>query len=96
MQALTQLGEPAIEPKQLNEDRAFVIKKLGIDHAEFDRIMAAERKTFWDYPSYEKDLALGRRWTEAFWTQKAFTAMRAGYRLLQPHARGQSARAMNR
>jgi N-acetyl sugar amidotransferase len=54
-QALEEIRKPAIPPAQLAEDRAFVIKKLGIDEAEFGRIMAAPRKTFWDYPSYERD-----------------------------------------
>ncbi|MBU3920406.1 MAG: hypothetical protein KJ961_07325, partial [Alphaproteobacteria bacterium] len=38
------------------EDRAFVAKKLGLSDAEFDAIMNAERKTFWDYPSSERNL----------------------------------------
>jgi hypothetical protein len=38
------------------EDRAFVAKKLGLSDAEFEEIMNAERKTFWDYPSSERDL----------------------------------------
>ena len=54
-QALEEIAQPAIAPAQLAEDRAFVIKKLGIDEAEFERIMSAELKTFWDYPSYERD-----------------------------------------
>jgi N-acetyl sugar amidotransferase len=54
-QALEEIEKPAILPTQLAEDRAFVIKKLGVDEAEFERIMTAELKTFWDYPSYERD-----------------------------------------
>jgi len=33
-----------------------VAKKLGLSDGEFDAIMNAERKTFWDYPSSERDL----------------------------------------
>ena len=52
-QALEEIETPAIPPAQLAEDRAFVVKKLGIDETEFERIMNAPLKTFWDYPSYE-------------------------------------------
>jgi N-acetyl sugar amidotransferase len=55
-EALQELARPAIAPEQLREDRAFVIKKLRISEEEFEAIMAAERKTFWDYPSYEADI----------------------------------------
>lgn len=54
-EALAEMRKPALPPAQLAEDRAFVIKKLGIDEPEFERILAAERRTFWDYPSYETD-----------------------------------------
>lgn len=53
--ALEELERPAIAPAQLAEDRAFVIKKLGIDESELERLLSAERRTFWDYPSYESD-----------------------------------------
>jgi N-acetyl sugar amidotransferase len=53
--ALEEMDKPAIPPAQLAEDRAFCLKKLGIDEPEFERIMSAELKTFWDYPSYERD-----------------------------------------
>lgn len=65
--ALEELARPAIEPAQLREDRAFVIKKLRIPEAEFDAIMAAERRTFWDFPSYEHDLASGSSRRAAYW-----------------------------
>ena len=37
-----------------NEDREFVIKKLGITGDEFKEIMNAKALSFWDYPSYKK------------------------------------------
>jgi N-acetyl sugar amidotransferase len=74
-QALAELEKPAIEPAQLREDRAFVVKKLGLSEAEFDRIMAAERKTFWDYPSYERDADSTARLSEVFWTSKFVRSM---------------------
>lgn len=69
--ALAELERPAIEPAQLREDRAFVIKKLRVEESEFDAIMSAERRTFWDYPSYEADLAQGGAWTGVRWAQRA-------------------------
>jgi N-acetyl sugar amidotransferase len=55
-EALAEMQRPALDEELAAQDREFVIKKLGIDSDEFDRIMAAERKTFWDYPSDERDL----------------------------------------
>jgi N-acetyl sugar amidotransferase len=73
--ALRELEKPAIEPAQLREDRAFVVKKLRITEAEFDAIMRAERRTFWDYPSYERDLAAGARWSSAYAVTRLNTAI---------------------
>lgn len=43
--------EPYPEDLQ-REDRAFVVKKLGLNDAEFQAIMELPPKRFWDYPSY--------------------------------------------
>ena len=61
-QALAELKEPAIPGGQLREDRAFVLKKLGLTDGEFEAIMALPRKTFWDYPSYETELYRSSGW----------------------------------
>lgn len=53
-QALAQMRDEVYPPRLLVEDRAFVLKKLGLDEASFQQIMALPRKSFWDYPSYEK------------------------------------------
>jgi N-acetyl sugar amidotransferase len=53
--ALAEMEQPAIDAEELRRDRVFVAKKLGLSEAEFDEIMALPRKTFWDYPSYERD-----------------------------------------
>ena len=55
-EALAEIQKPALSEEMEREDRAFVVKKLGLSDAEFDAIMNAERKTFWDYPSSERDL----------------------------------------
>lgn len=61
-EALAELKEPAIPGEQLREDRAFVLKKLGLTEQEFEAIMALPRKTFWDYPSYETGLYRSIGW----------------------------------
>jgi len=38
------------------EDRAYAVKKFGLTDAEFERILRAPPKTFWDYPSYARSL----------------------------------------
>jgi N-acetyl sugar amidotransferase len=60
--ALAELEHPAIPPDQLVEDRAFVLKKLGLTDHEFEAILALPRKMFWDYPSYEVDLRRSVAW----------------------------------
>ena len=54
-EALAEVEQPAIGEEELRRDRAFVAKKLGLSDAEFDEIMALPPKTFWDYPSYQRD-----------------------------------------
>ena len=42
-------------PSDLQEqDREYVIKKLGLTESKFEEIMNLPKKTFWDYPSYRK------------------------------------------
>lgn len=40
----------------MKEDKAFVIKKIGIDEQEFDAIMNLEIKSFRDYPNMESKI----------------------------------------
>jgi hypothetical protein len=56
--ALDDLQKPIMPMDQVQEDRVFVIKKLGITEAAFDEIMAAPCKAFLDYPSYEKGVII--------------------------------------
>jgi N-acetyl sugar amidotransferase len=72
-EALAEVERPAIEPEELRRDRVFAAKKLGLSEAEFDEIMALPRKTFWDYPSYERDLYGTRRYrlAQAGWRSVA-------------------------
>ncbi|MBI4819957.1 MAG: N-acetyl sugar amidotransferase [Deltaproteobacteria bacterium] len=52
--ALGEIQKPPIPEALEREDRAFVIKKLGITEREFEQIMDLPKRTFWDYPSYER------------------------------------------
>jgi N-acetyl sugar amidotransferase len=54
--ALAQVELPTIPHDELRRDRSYVIKKLGLTESEFEEIMALPPKTFWDYPSDERDL----------------------------------------
>lgn len=56
--ALREIEKPICDELLLRQDREFVIRKLGITEAEFERIMALPPRSFWDYPSYEKTMAL--------------------------------------
>lgn len=50
-EALAELKKPLYDERELQEDKEFVHKKLGISVAEFEEIMARPNKTFLDYPS---------------------------------------------
>ncbi len=48
-------------PVELQEqDKQYVIKKLGISAEEFGQIMQMPPKSFWDYPSYKRILGKSR------------------------------------
>lgn len=53
-QALDELNIPTYAPSMQEEDREYVVKKLGLTDAEFTAIMTAPKKSYWDYPSYGK------------------------------------------
>ena len=69
-EALNEMTKELYPPDQLKNDIAFVIKKFNITEAEFNRIMSLPKKSFRDYPSYEKS-----------WYYKIVIKI---YRLLQP------------
>ena len=50
--ALKELDKPTYQPSMQEEDREYVVKKLGLTDEEFETILNAPKKTFWDYPSY--------------------------------------------
>ena len=47
--ALAELEQPAYDPQQMEEDKAYIAKKLGISTEEFQAIIDGENKTFMDY-----------------------------------------------
>ena len=87
-EALAELRQPTYAPALQEEDREYVIKKLGLTEGEFEEIMKAPLKTIYDYPSYANDkreareaqlrmeasLSLGRRL--AFFPKKVFLAVK--------------------
>lgn len=54
-EALEELKKEPYPTEMQEEDRVYVIKKLGLTEAEFDEIMHAPKKTIYDYPSYARD-----------------------------------------
>ena len=53
-QALEVLKDPPADPKLMEDDKEYLIKKFGITEQEFDDIMNAESKTIHDYPNINK------------------------------------------
>jgi N-acetyl sugar amidotransferase len=57
-QALEELEQPPLPQDVLRQDKAYVAKKLGLNEAQFDEIMALPPKSILDYPSYEQSRSL--------------------------------------
>ncbi|MFN8400383.1 MAG: N-acetyl sugar amidotransferase [Anaerolineales bacterium] len=51
-QALEEIKSPTYAPSMQEEDREYVVKKLGLTDDEFTAIINAPKKSYWDYPSY--------------------------------------------
>jgi N-acetyl sugar amidotransferase len=68
-EALEELRAPTYDTDDLKQDVQYVIKKLGISEEEFKQIMDLPKKTFYDYPSYEKSWYYGP-------VKKIFTTLR--------------------
>jgi N-acetyl sugar amidotransferase len=56
-QAVEQLRSIPYQPEEIDEAKQYIAKKLGIDRAEFERIMRLPAKWYWDYPNDERMLA---------------------------------------
>ncbi len=70
--ALREIQQPSLSEEMEREDREFVIKKLRLSEAEFQEIMDAPRKTFWDYPSSERDLPGTKTYKNYIWQAQFF------------------------
>ncbi len=78
--ALRELEQMTYPLEMQQEDRNYVIKKLGLTDKVFEELMSAPRKTFGDYPSYE-----------AFQRSRVYALARSLYRLVyKPTQRGSS------
>lgn len=52
-EALDEISKPPAPKEMLEQDRDYVIKKLGLTEEEFEQIMNAPNKTYADYPNNE-------------------------------------------
>ena len=77
--ALAEICMPAVDAVQLEIDRRFVMKKLGLSEADFDALMKAPLRSFWDYPSYEESPPLWDRLLN-----RAIAMVLSGNPLLRP------------
>jgi len=59
-EALAEVSRPAYPPDQVESDKAFVAKKLGISVEDFDAIMALPKKRFSEYPNLQNHWIFGR------------------------------------
>lgn len=55
-QAQGELQKPLYDLQELEEDKAFWIKKLGISEAEYDRVMSEKPSVYTDFANNEKSL----------------------------------------
>src|SRR5207248_1476724 len=52
--AFEELKAPIYPAGLLDQDKRFVLKKLELSESDFAAIMAAQPRSFWDYPSYRR------------------------------------------
>ncbi|HOK07959.1 MAG TPA: N-acetyl sugar amidotransferase [Syntrophales bacterium] len=53
-EALEEMVREHYPEEQLKLDKTLFLEKMGISAAEFEAIMKAPTRTFWDYPSYKR------------------------------------------
>ena len=54
VEALNELSKPIYDPILLKQDTVFVLKKLGLSEAQFEKILNIPRKYYSDYPNLSK------------------------------------------
>ena len=52
-EAMLKIAQPIYTQNQLNEEKSFIIKKLGLTELEFEQIMSQPQFTYRDYPNNE-------------------------------------------
>jgi hypothetical protein len=57
-QALAELQKPLYDPKLLEEDKAFIAKKLGISVEEFDRLLQEPPRHYSEFPNHQRKFKL--------------------------------------
>ena len=50
--ALNLIGKPPYDPEDMERDKEYIIKKLGLNNSEFEHIWHSKNKKVYDYPSY--------------------------------------------
>jgi N-acetyl sugar amidotransferase len=70
-EALLELQKPLYDPFEFEEDRDFIIKKLGMSREEFEIIISAPPKSHYDYPS-NKNLVNFAYWVKYFLLKRGF------------------------
>lgn len=67
-EAKEELKNPLYDPKELDEDRIYWVKKIGLTMEEYERVMAEKPRFYTDYDNSEKMRdnirTLVRRWTK--------------------------------
>lgn len=60
-QALGLLEQPLYDPAELQEDKEFLLQKLGYSEEEWNRVFSLPNKSYKDYPNWAGLLAAGRK-----------------------------------
>lgn len=90
-QALAELSKPLYETRELNEDKIFIAKKLGIELAELESLIAAPLRQYTDYPNFQGKIKRYQQYKQV--KAIALLPLRIVRRLLRMYKnRGQGAR----
>lgn len=81
-EALRELETETYPVNLQQEDREYVLKKLGLSDAQFEGLMRLPRKSYWDYPSYGK-----------LYRSAMYQGLLTGYRAVKARGRAGSAPA---
>jgi aminotransferase len=65
-EALEELKQPLYDPKELEQDKLFFSKKLGLTIEEFEKIMAEKPTTYKDFPNHQEFYAKIRAFIKRF------------------------------